>query len=140
MIFGTVGGQSLQLGGKLGGADRIGGAILDLLIPGVSRAGASIVGGMLSGLDRSTATTFSFYLAIPTLGAATIVDLLGSLGQVTSGDIGRLAVGTVVSMVIAWITIGWLLRYVAAHSFVVFGVYRIVAGIVILGLVAASVL
>lgn len=110
------------------------------LIPGVSRSGASIVGGMLSGLDRSTATTFSFYLAIPTLGAATIVDLLGNLNQVSSGDIGRLAVGTIVSMVIAWLSIGWLLRYVAAHSFVVFGIYRIIAGIAILALVAVGVL
>jgi len=110
------------------------------LIPGVSRSGASIVGGMLSGLDRSTATTFSFYVAILTLGAATIVDLLGSLGQVTSGDIGRLAVGTIVSMVVAWLSIGWLLRYVAAHSFVAFGIYRILAGIAILALVAAGIL
>jgi len=110
------------------------------LIPGVSRAGASIVGGMLSGLDRSTATTFSFYLAIPTLGAATVVDLLGSLGQLTSGDIGRLLVGMVVSMVIAWLTIGWLLRYVATHSFVVFGIYRIIVGIAILVLVAVGIL
>jgi len=110
------------------------------LIPGVSRAGASIVGGMLSGLDRSTATTFSFYLAIPTLGAATLVDLLGSLDQLTSQDIGRLLVGTVVSMVIAWISIGWLLRYVAAHSFVVFGIYRIIVGIAVLALVAVGML
>jgi undecaprenyl-diphosphatase len=118
----------------------VGVAQIFALVPGVSRAGASIIGGMLSGLDRSTATTFSFYLAIPTLGAATVLDLLGSLGQVTPGDIGRLVVGTVVSMVIAWLSIGWLLRYVAAHSFVVFGVYRIVAGIAILALIAGGLL
>lgn len=110
------------------------------LIPGVSRSGASIVGGMLSGLDRSTATTFSFYLAIPTLGAATMVDLFGSLEQLTPSDIVRLTVGTLVSMVIAWITIGWLLRYVRSHSFVVFGIYRIIAGVAILALVAFGVL
>jgi len=110
------------------------------LIPGVSRSGASIVGGMLSGLDRSTATTFSFYLAIPTLGAATVVDLFGSLDRLTTGDIGRLTVGTLVSMVIAWLTIGWLLRYVTTHSFAVFGIYRIIAGFAILALIAVGVL
>lgn len=118
----------------------IGVAQVFALIPGVSRSGASIVGGMLSGLDRSTATTFSFYLAIPTLGAATVVDLLGSLREVTSSDLGRLAVGALVAMVIAWLSIGWLLRYVANHSFVVFGIYRILAGLAILALIAAGVL
>lgn len=110
------------------------------LIPGVSRSGASIVGAMLSGLDRPTATTFSFYLAIPTLGAATIVDLLASVGKLTSADIGRLTLGTLVAMVVAWFSIGWLLRYVARHNFVVFGIYRIAAGILILGLIATGIL
>jgi len=108
------------------------------LIPGVSRSGASIVGGMLSGLDRKTATAFSFYLAIPTLGAATVVDLLASLGDLTAADIGRLAIGAIVAMVIGWFSIAWLLRYVANHSFVVFGYYRIIVGVVILALVAAG--
>lgn len=106
------------------------------LTPGVSRSAASIIGGMLVGLDRRAATTFSFYLAIPTLGAATIVDLLTSLDQVTPGDAGRLFLGLVVSLIVAWLSIGWLLRYVANHSFVVFGIYRIIAGSVVLTLVA----
>jgi undecaprenyl-diphosphatase len=110
------------------------------LIPGVSRSGASMVGGMLGGLDRKTATAFSFYLAIPTLGAATIVDLLGSLDLITTADVARLAVGALVAMAVAWWCIAWLLRYVSNHSFVAFGVYRIVAGIVILGLVMAGIL
>lgn len=110
------------------------------LVPGVSRSGASMVGGMLGGLDRKTATAFSFYLAIPTLGAATIVDLLGSLDLVTSADVARLAVGALVAMAVAWWCIAWLLRYVSNHSFVAFGVYRIVAGIVILGLVMGGIL
>ncbi len=110
------------------------------LIPGVSRSGASIIGGMLGGMDRKTATAFSFYLAIPTLGAATVVDLLGSLGELSAGDLGRLLVGTLVAMVVAWISIGWLLRYVANHSFVAFGIYRIVAGAVILLLLGVGVL
>lgn len=105
------------------------------LVPGVSRSAASIVGGMLLGLDRKTATAFSFYLAIPTLGAATVVDLLSSLSEIKPDDIGRLLLGTSVSFIVAWVSIGWLLRYVANHSFVVFGIYRVVAGIVILALV-----
>ncbi len=117
-------------------AFMIGVAQVMALVPGVSRSGASIIGGMLAGLDRRAATAFSFYLAIPTLGAATVVDLLGSLDQLTPGDMGRLFLGTVVSMIVAWLSIGWLLRYVANNSFVAFGVYRIGAGIVILALVA----
>ena len=110
------------------------------LVPGVSRSGSSIVGGMLSGLDRPTATTFSFYLAIPTLGAATVVDLLGSIHQLSAANAGHLVVGTIVSMAVAWVSIGWLLRYVARNSFVLFGIYRIIAGIVVLALVAAGIL
>jgi undecaprenyl-diphosphatase len=106
------------------------------LIPGVSRSGGAIIGGMLGGLDRRTATAFSFYLAIPTLGAATIFDLLTNLGSVTPDDYGRLFLGLVVSMIVAWLSIGWLLRYVAHHSFVAFGIYRILAGLVIFALLA----
>jgi len=106
------------------------------LVPGVSRSGASIVGGMLSGLDRPTATRFSFYLAIPTLGAATIVDLLSSFDQLTAGDFGRLLLGALVAFIVAWFSIGWLLRYVARNSFIAFGIYRIVAGALILTLIA----
>jgi undecaprenyl-diphosphatase len=126
--------QQISLPQALG----IGVAQVLALIPGVSRSGASIVGGMLSGLDRRTATAFSFYLAIPTLGAATVVDLLGSLSQITMGDVGRLVLGTLVAMIVAWISIGWLLRYVAGHSFVAFGIYRILAGALILALVMFS--
>ncbi len=110
------------------------------LIPGVSRAAASIFGGMLSGLDRETATSFSFYLAIPTLGAATVVDLLLSLKDIHSGDLVYLAIGTIVSGIVAWFAVGWLLRYISRHTFTSFGYYRIVAGIIILLLAAASVL
>jgi undecaprenyl-diphosphatase len=108
------------------------------LTPGVSRSAASIIGGMVVGLDRQAATTFSFYLAIPTLGAATVVDLLTSLEQVTLGDVGRLFLGLVVSLIVAWLSIDWLLRYVANHSFVAFGIYRIIAGSIVLVLVAAG--
>lgn len=102
------------------------------LIPGASRAASSIIGGLLSGLDRPTATAFSFYLAIPTLGAATVFDLLTSLDQVSTSDIFNLLVGTVVSFLVSLLVIRWLLRYIASHDFKIFGVYRIVMGLVVI--------
>jgi undecaprenyl-diphosphatase len=122
----------------LGQALAIGSAQVLALVPGVSRSAASIVGGMLAGLDRRAATAFSFYLAIPTLGAATLVDLLGSLDQLAPGDMAYLLVGAAVAFVVAWISIGWLLSYVANHSFVAFGIYRIVAGLAVLALLAVG--
>jgi undecaprenyl-diphosphatase len=110
------------------------------LVPGVSRSGATIITGLLTGLDRPTATKFSFYLTIPTLGAATLYSLLRSLDQITSNDIVLLAVGTVVSFIVSLFAIGWLLRYVARNNFIAFGYYRIVAGVVILALVAANII
>ncbi|MFW5709066.1 MAG: undecaprenyl-diphosphate phosphatase [Chloroflexota bacterium] len=109
------------------------------LIPGVSRSGASIVGAMLAGVPRSAATAFSFYLAIPVLGGATILDLLLSLDQLEGGDLIYLMLGAFVSGIIAWIAIDWLLRYVARNNFVIFGYYRIIAGVVILLLIAGDV-
>ena len=110
------------------------------LIPGVSRAAASIFGGMFSGLNRETATRFSFYLAIPTLGAATVVELLLSLKDIQGSDLVFLAIGTIVSGIVAWFAVGWLLRYISQHNFTAFGYYRIAAGVVILVLVAAAML
>lgn len=110
------------------------------LVPGVSRSGASIVGGMLAGLDRKTATTFSFYLAIPVLGGATILDLVLSLDQVDGDGLFSLVLGTIVSAIVAWWSIGWLLRYVSSRDFIRFGYYRIGAGAMILALIALNVL
>jgi undecaprenyl-diphosphatase len=110
------------------------------LIPGVSRSGASIIGGMLTGLDRQTATKFSFYLAIPTLGGATVYDLLTNLGSLTSDSFLQLILGAVMSGIVAWLSIGWLLRYVSHHNFIPFGYYRILAGIAILLLVVAQII
>jgi undecaprenyl-diphosphatase len=110
------------------------------LVPGVSRSGATIVGGMLAGLDRPAATTFAFYLAIPTLGAATLYDLARSIRALNPNDLAFLFVGTVVAGFAAWLSIGWLLRYVAHHTFVPFGIYRILAGAVVLVLVALHVI
>jgi undecaprenyl-diphosphatase len=113
-------------------AFAIGCAQVLALVPGVSRSGASIVGGMLAGLDRATATRFSFYLAIPTLGSATLFELATSLRHISSGDVSLLAIGTVVAGIVAFVSIGWLLRYVQHHSFVAFGFYRIAAGLLVL--------
>lgn len=118
----------------------IGLAQMVALVPGVSRSGASIVGGLLAGLDRPTATTFSFYLALPTLGAATVVDLISSLPDVGLAALGPMTVGLLVAGGVAWLSIGWLLRYVAHHSFLLFGLYRIAAGLLIWGLLAAGLL
>lgn len=110
------------------------------LIPGVSRSGASIIGGMLSGLDRRTAAQFSFYLAIPTLGLASLFKLVTSLKEIQSGDWINLLLGAVVSGVVAWLVIDWFLRRIAKNSFQGFGYYRIAAGIVILILAQAALL
>lgn len=108
------------------------------LIPGVSRSGASIIGGMLAGMSREAATRFSFYLAIPVLGGATVIELLTELDTFSSEQLAYLFVGALVSAVIAWISIGWLLRFVARNTFAGFGYYRIVAGLVILAMAAAG--
>lgn len=101
-------------------------------IPGVSRSGATIVGGMLSGLNRSAATGFSFYLAIPTLGTATLYSLAEDFGAVTGGRLFNLTIGMVVFFITSLIALGWLLRYITKHDFKGFAVYRIIAGIAIL--------
>jgi undecaprenyl-diphosphatase len=108
------------------------------LVPGVSRSGSSIFGGLLSGLNRPTATAFSFFLSIPVLGGATVADLLLSLDQIAADQIPMLLLGALVSMIVSLIAIGWLLRYVARNTFTAFGVYRILAGALILALVAVG--
>jgi len=99
------------------------------LIPGVSRSAASIIGGLLVGLDRETATVFSFYLALPTLGLATVFDLLASLDRLAVNDVLLMVVGLAVSFVTAFLVVGWLLRYVANHDLRLFGYYRVAAGL-----------
>ena len=102
------------------------------LLPGVSRSGASIVGGMLAGLDRRSATEFSFFLAIPLLGGATLYKLWHSFNALQAGDLALLLLGTVVAGIVARLSIGWLIGYVSRNSFVAFGCYRIVIGCLIL--------
>lgn len=105
------------------------------LIPGMSRSGTSIVGGMLSGMNRKIATEFSFFLAIPTLGGATVYKLIKSLNELQTDDLILLALGAILSGLFAWFAIDWLLKYISRNSFVIFGYYRIIAGIIILLLV-----
>lgn len=110
------------------------------LIPGVSRSAATIIGGMQVGLDRSNATRYSFWLAIPLLGGATLLELVETLARVSEAELGVLLLGCAVSAVVAWLSIAWLLRYVSRHSLAPFGWYRIIAGILLLLALQAGVL
>ena len=112
---------------------KIGFAQAFALIPGTSRSGATIIGGMLFGLSRQAATEFSFFLAIPTLFAATGYDLVKNRHLLSTGDLSMIAVGFAVAFASAFFTIRALLRYVAHHDFVPFAWYRIAFGLVILG-------
>ena len=102
------------------------------LIPGTSRSGATIIGGMLIGLSRKAATEFSFFLAIPTLVAAGLYDLLKNRALLTAADVPVFSVGFVTSFVAAYLCIRWLLRYIASHDFTAFAWYRIAFGVVVL--------
>jgi undecaprenyl-diphosphatase len=102
------------------------------LVPGTSRSGATIIGGMFLGLSRRAATDFSFYLAIPTLIGAGAYSLYKDRALLSWDDLPMFAVGLVFAFFSAWLCIRWLLRYVATHSFVPFAWYRIVFGGVVL--------
>jgi undecaprenyl-diphosphatase len=102
------------------------------LIPGTSRSGATIIGGLLFGLSRRAATEFSFFLAVPTLIAAGAYDLIKNRALFDARDIGIFAVGMSVSFVCAFLCVRWLLRYIAAHDFTPFAWYRIAFGLVVL--------
>ncbi|WP_310963501.1 undecaprenyl-diphosphate phosphatase [Nocardioides terrisoli] len=108
------------------------------LVPGVSRSGATISAGLLRDLDRVTATRLSFFLSIPALIAAGLFELKDAL----SGNIvaGQLLVGTVVSFVVAYASIAWLLRFVAHHSIGKFVPYRVALGLVVIVLLATGVM
>ena len=102
------------------------------MIPGTSRSGATIIGGMLLGLSRKAATDFSFYLAIPTLIGAGAYSLYKERELLSLADAPVFAVGLVFSFISAWICVRWLLRYIASHNFIPFAWYRIVFGMVVL--------
>jgi undecaprenyl-diphosphatase len=102
------------------------------MIPGTSRSGATIIGGMLLGLSRKAATDYSFYLAIPTLVGAGGYSLYKERALLTMADAPMFLVGLVFSFVSAWICVRWLLRYISTHSFTPFAWYRIAFGAVVL--------
>lgn len=102
------------------------------LFPGVSRAGATIIGGMLFGLSRRAATEFSFFLAVPTLVAAGAYDLYKNRALLSADDVGLFGIGMVSAFFSAFICIRWLMRYVATHDFRIFAWYRIGFGLLIL--------
>jgi len=102
------------------------------LIPGMSRSGSSIVGGMLAGLSRLAATEFSFFLAIPLLGSATLYKFVTTLDSLGSEQLLLLVLGAALSGLFSWLAIDLLLRFISRRSFVAFGYYRIAAGALIL--------
>jgi undecaprenyl-diphosphatase len=103
------------------------------LVPGTSRSGATIIGGMLLGLSRKAATDFSFFLAIPTLIGAGAYSLYKERALLSAADLPMFGIGLVFSFLSAWVCVRWLLRYIASHNFVPFAWYRIVFGLVVLG-------
>jgi undecaprenyl-diphosphatase len=103
------------------------------LIPGTSRSGATIIGGLFFGLSRKCATEFSFFLAIPTLIAATLYLLWKERALLSAADIPLFSVGFVAAFISAFLCVRWLLRYISSHNFTPFAWYRIVFGLVVLG-------
>jgi undecaprenyl-diphosphatase len=102
------------------------------LIPGASRSGATIIGGLLFGLSRRAATEFSFFLAVPTLICAGGYDAWKNRALFEAQDVGVFAVGTIAAFFSAFLCVRWLLRFIATHDFTVFAWYRIVFGIAVL--------
>ncbi|WP_332876660.1 undecaprenyl-diphosphate phosphatase [Massilia sp. S19_KUP03_FR1] len=102
------------------------------LIPGTSRSGATIIGGMLFGLSRTAATEFSFFLAIPTLLGATVYSLYKDRALLSMADLPLFGIGGIAAFVSAFLCVRWLLRYISSHDFTIFAWYRIVFGLFIL--------
>ncbi len=112
---------------------KVGFAQCFALIPGTSRSGATIIGGMLFGLSRQVATEFTFFLAIPTLAIASVYSLYKERALLSIDDLGMWTVGMATSFISAYFCVRWLLRYISTHSFVPFAWYRIVFGLIVLG-------
>jgi undecaprenyl-diphosphatase len=102
------------------------------MIPGTSRSGATIIGGMFLGLSRKASTEFSFFLGIPTLFGAGVYSLYKERALLSMDDLPLFGVGLAFSFLSAWVCVRWLLRYVATHNFIPFAWYRIAFGIVVL--------
>ncbi|WP_158770220.1 undecaprenyl-diphosphate phosphatase [Paraglaciecola sp. L1A13] len=112
----------------------IGVAQVFALIPGTSRAGASIVGGLLVGLNRKVSAEFSFLLALPVLAAAAGFDTLKHYNEFSDGNLRILLVGFVTSFIVAYLSINLFMRFLDRFTFVAFGIYRIVFGVILLWL------
>jgi undecaprenyl-diphosphatase len=102
------------------------------LIPGMSRSGSTIIGGLLAGLDRKVATEYSFFLALPTIIAATVYETWKARGTFTDQDFLALGLGMLVSFLVAWAVIAAFLTYVQRHTLRVFAYYRIILGILVI--------
>jgi undecaprenyl-diphosphatase len=102
------------------------------LIPGMSRSGSTIIGGLLAGLDRKVATEYSFFLALPTIVAATVYETWKARGTFTDQDFWALGLGMLVSFLVAWAVIAAFLTYVQRHTLRVFAYYRIILGILVI--------
>lgn len=111
---------------------KIGFAQAFALIPGTSRSGATIMGGMMFGLSRKVATEFSFFLAIPTLLGATVFSLYKERALLSAADLPLFTIGTVAAFASAFLCVRWLLRYISSHDFTIFAWYRIVFGLVVI--------
>ena len=111
---------------------KVGCAQAFALIPGTSRSGATIIGGMLFGLSRKAATEFSFFLAIPTLLGATAYSVIKQRELLTAADLPMFGVGALAAFVSAFLCVRWLLRYISSHDFTIFAWYRIVFGVIVL--------
>lgn len=106
------------------------------MIPGVSRSGATIIGGLLLGLNRKAATEFSFFLAIPTIAAASLYDLFKNSAELTNANVELILIGLFASFFSAILVIKWFVNFVSKNNFVPFGIYRIAVGILILLFIA----
>jgi undecaprenyl-diphosphatase len=111
---------------------KVGAAQAFALIPGTSRSGATIIGGMLFGLSRKAATEFSFFLAVPTLLAATFYSLYKERALLSVADLPLFGVGGITAFISAFLCVRWLLRYISSHDFTAFAWYRILFGIVVI--------
>ena len=110
------------------------------LIPGVSRAGASIVGARLLGVEMRTAAEFSFFLAIPTIFGAAAYDLYKNFDVLSADDIPFLAIGTISAFISALIVVNWMIDFVGKHGFKPFGYYRIIVGLIVMACLYAGVI
>ncbi|GAB2773410.1 undecaprenyl-diphosphate phosphatase [Rhabdobacter roseus] len=108
------------------------------MIPGVSRSAATIIGGMFQGLSRKQAAEFSFFLAVPTMAAAAGYKFLKTYQTIQAGDIQVLLIGNLVAFIVAMLAIRFFINFLTRYGFKLFGYYRIILGLILLGLLASG--